>query len=238
MLLGKVRCIIFKNMKVKLLYHTPNPELVVTAAAKLCYSAAGIEEISVKLTSEEINKFIKKIIQLGHYSVLEHICFTFGIEGISRACSHQLVRHRLASFSQQSQRYVKFKGELEYILPPTIKKNQALTKKFSELIKEIKNFYNAMLNSQIPAEDARYIFPNAATTKLVVTMNARELLHFFELRCCSRAQWEIRRLATAMLVQAKKVAPQIFTQAGPICLHRDCPEIKLCPKPWKRQVKG
>ncbi len=221
-------------MKVKLLYHTPNPELVITSAAKLCYSPAGVEEISAKLTNEEIKKFINKIIQLGHYSVLEHINFTFGIEGISRACSHQLVRHRLASFSQQSQRYVKFKGLLEYVLPPSIKKDPLLSKKFAQLTIEIKNFYNELLNRQIPAEDARYILPNAAATKLVVTMNARELLHFFELRCCSRAQWEIRSLASAMLIQAKKTAPHVFAKAGPICLRQTCPEIKLCPRPWKK----
>ena len=210
-------------MKVKLLSHTPEPEKVIAIAARLCYSKAGIDELEKNFTDEKIKSFLQKIIDLGHESVLEHVSFTFGIEGISRACSHQLVRHRIASYSQQSQRYVNF-DNIEYVIPDSIKDRPEINKKFQKLMEEISKFYKEMLDNEIPAEDARFILPNACTTKIIVTMNLRELKHFFRLRCCNRAQWEIRNLAIEMLKILKNKIPILFSQMGPACLNGPCPE--------------
>ena len=197
-------------INVRLIDYTPDPERVVAAAAKLCYSPSGALDIMAKISDDEIPKFLKKIIKLGHLSVIEHASFTFAVEGISRACSHQLVRHRLASYSQQSQRYVKYKEDLNYVTPARIKAKPEIEERYHRLIKEIKALYDEMLRSNIPAEDARYVLPNATETKVVVTMNARELLHFFDLRLSKHAQWEIRQLANLMLQEVKKVAPNLF----------------------------
>lgn len=219
-------------MKITLLNFTPNPEKTIVLAAKLCYSDSSISQLEDKVKDVSVEKFLNKILQMGHLSVLEHSNFTFGIEGISRATSHQLVRHRLASYSQQSQRYVKFK-EPEFVIPPSIKSNDGITKKFSDTVESLYDFYQEMLNAGIPAEDARYIFPNAATTKIIVTMNARELLHFFGLRTCERAQWEIREMAKKMLSLVKKEAPFIFKKAGPGCVSTNkCTEGEMtCGRP-------
>ena len=210
-------------MKVRLLAHTPEPEKVIALSARLCYSKANIEDLEKNFTDDKIKVFLQKIIDLGHESVLEHVSFTFGIEGISRACSHQLVRHRLASYSQQSQRYVNF-DNIEYVIPDTIKNNRELCEKFKNFMKEISKFYKEMLDKNIPAEDARFILPNSCTTKIIVTMNLRELKHFFKLRCCNRAQWEIRKLAIEMLKILKNKIPILFSQMGPACLNGPCPE--------------
>ena len=210
-------------MKVRLLAHTPEPEKVIALSARLCYSKANIEDLEKNFTDDKIKIFLKKIIDLGHESVLEHVSFTFGIEGISRACSHQLVRHRLASYSQQSQRYVNF-DNIEYVIPDTIKNNRELCEKFKNFMEEISKFYKEMLDKNIPAEDARFILPNSCTTKIIVTMNLRELKHFFKLRCCNRAQWEIRKLAIEMLKILKNKIPILFSQMGPACLNGPCPE--------------
>ncbi len=210
-------------MKVKLLAHTPDPEKVIALSARLCYSKSNIEDLEKNFTEDKIKSFLQKIIDLGHESVLEHVCFTFGIEGISRACSHQLVRHRIASYSQQSQRYVNF-DNIEYVVPDSIKKNNDLYLKFKNFMKEISKFYKEMIENDIPAEDARFILPNACTTKIIVTMNLRELKHFFKLRCCNRAQWEIRTLAIEMLKILKNKIPVLFSQMGPACLNGPCPE--------------
>ncbi len=210
-------------MKVKLLYHTPEPEKVIAIAARLCYSKSNINDLKKNFTDEKVKNFIKKILTLGHESVLEHVTFTFGIEGISRACSHQLVRHRIASYSQQSQRYISF-DNIEYVIPDTIKKNRKFLKKFKNFMKNISEFYKEMVENGIPQEDARFILPNACTTKIIVTMNLRELKHFFKLRCCNRAQWEIRELAINMLKLLKKRIPLLFSQMGPACLNGPCPE--------------
>jgi len=156
--------------------------------------------------------------------VLEHASFTFSVSGISRACSHQLVRHRIASYTQQSQRYVKFKREeIEYVTPPGL--NEAQKKKFREIMNLLADSYQEFLAEGVPAEDARYILPNAAQTKIIVTMNARELMHFFNMRLCTRAQWEIRQLAREMLAEARKACPEIFSDAGPSCsFYGYCPE--------------
>jgi thymidylate synthase (FAD) len=210
-------------MLVQLLSHTPNPEQVVAAAARLCYSDSSIEQL-LGQDSEQAAKLLQKILQLGHFSVLEHAAFTFGIEGISRACSHQLVRHRIASFSQQSQRYVSHEQPFEAVVPDSIREHPALLERFEEYMQETHELYSDLMTAGVPAEDARFVLPNAASTKLVMTMNARELHHFFALRCCRRAQWEIQALAKEMLQLAREASPMLFAVAGPGCLKRPCPE--------------
>ena len=224
-------------MKVKLINYTKNPERIIAQSARLCYSDSGIDELNEKLSDESIIKLIKKIIKLRHYSVLEHANFTFAIEGISRVTSHQLVRHRIASFSQQSQRYVKIKEKgFPYVIPKSIAKDEKLIKIFNEGIKKLDKIYNLFLDHDIATEDARYILPQAVETKIIVTANARELLHIFKLRCCNRAQWEIRELAKRMLKEVKAIAPNIFENAGPPCISKPCPEGELsCGKPWSKK---
>ena len=228
-------------MKVRLINYTRDPEKIVAQSARLCYSALGIEELREKLSNKSIIKLVKKIMKLGHYSVLEHATFTFAIEGISRVTSHQLVRHRLASFSQQSQRYVKINKEgFPYIIPKSIEKDEKLAKIFIDSVKELDGIYQLLLDNNIKVEDARYILPQAVTTKMIISANARELLHIFKLRCCNRAQWEIRELAMNMLKEVKSIAPTIFENAGPPCVLGPCPEGELsCGKPWsKNKEKG
>ncbi|MFH1546665.1 MAG: FAD-dependent thymidylate synthase, partial [Patescibacteria group bacterium] len=203
-------------MKVTLLSHTIDPEAVVAAAINQCYSAKGGEELKENISAEKRERLIGIVMNSGHLSTIEHASFTFAVEGVSRALTHQLVRHRVASFSQQSQRYVKFKnGEFNYIIPPKISADKNLKKKFEQKIEGLGRFYEEMLNSKIPAEDARSILPNACETKIVFTMNARSLLNFFEHRLCIRAQQEIREMAGKMLDLVNPVAPNIFKFAGP-----------------------
>ncbi|MHB1252630.1 MAG: FAD-dependent thymidylate synthase [Candidatus Humimicrobiaceae bacterium] len=219
-------------MKVKLIRFTPEPEKLVAIAARLCYSPVGVEDLDKQMDNEAARKLIKFVIKSGHLSTTEHVYFTFAVEDISRVLSHQLVRHRIASFNQQSQRYVKFKDNYEYIVPDSIKQNKEINEKYNNFISSIHSFYEEMLNEGIEAEDARYILPNSSETKMIVTMNARELLHFFTVRCCNRAQKEIRDLAIKMLKNVKKVAPVIFENSGPNCLRIPCPEGKFtCRKP-------
>ncbi len=245
-------------IKVKLLEFTPNPEKVVAAAAKLCYSSVGIEEITEGLDEETTSKFIKMLNSYGHNSPMEHVSFTFGIEGVSRSLTHQLVRHRVASYSQQSQRYVKLDA-FEYIIPPSIAKDEKCKAIFIEAMRKDQEDYDKLVEvlkvsnldvyikehkarkkceeitekelkslkskaEKSAIEDARYVFPNACATKIVVTMNARELMHFFSHRCCTRAQWEIRDLADAMVKEVKKVAPNLFDGCGPSCVKGNCSE--------------
>lgn len=221
-------------MKVKLLRYTPEPEKMVAIAARLCYSPVGVDELNEKLTDDEVKKLVRFVVSSGHLSTTEHISFTFGIEGVSRALTHQLVRHRIASYNQQSQRYVKFRENFNYITPLSIGNDPQTKEKFDHLMVEIHKFYMQMLDKGIEAEDARYILPNASETKIIVTMNARELLHFFTVRCCNRAQWEIRELATEMLKMVKRICPTVFEKAGPNCLRGPCPEGKFkCDSPPK-----
>lgn len=248
-------------LKVKLIQHTPEPEKVVAAAAKLCYSSTGIDGIMEGLNEESTTKFINMLMSYGHASPVEHISFTFAIEGVSRSLTHQLVRHRMASYSQQSQRYVKLDA-FEYITPPAIEKNEKAKKIFQDAMKKDQEDYDALVeilseeafnnnvdkyiknkgikdkseidektlkslkskSTKKAIEDARYVFPNACETKIIVTMNARELIHFFNHRCCMRAQWEIRAMADEMLKEAKQVAPIIFKDCGPNCVKGPCPE--------------
>jgi len=215
-------------MNVTLIEHTPNPELTVALAARLCYSPSAISELRHKLEATDIEKFLNKIMALGHYSVLEHISFTFGMEGISRVTTHQLVRHRIASFSQQSQRYVSHKDEFTSIMPDSIAENADARQIFAFMSETVHKAYAQLVDMGIPPEDARYILPNATETKIIMTMNARELLHFFALRCCQRAQWEIREMSIEMLRLVKKVAPIVFREAGPGCVGGPCPEGQFC----------
>lgn len=210
-------------MLVQLLTHTPEPERLVAAAARLCYSASSVEEL-LQQDGARREALLAKILSVGHLSTLEHVSFSFGIEGISRACSHQLVRHRLASYSQQSQRYVSHKQRFSAVTPPSIAKQPELMALFDAALAQMHEVYGQLMEAGIPAEDARFVLPNAAETKLVMTMNARELLHFFALRCCRRAQWEIRALAVEMLRQVRAVSPRLFAVGGPGCLHGTCPE--------------
>ena len=190
------------------------------------------------LDEERIHKVLKTILSSGHLSTLEHASYTFAIDGVSRALTHQLVRHRLASFNQQSQRYVKFADGLETIKPDSIAENEEASRLFDEMIEKTVEAYQAFLEAGVPAEDARYILPNAAETKIVVTMNIRELLHFFSVRCCNRAQWEIRDLAWKMLELVKPTAPFIFCDAGPDCVRGSCSEGKMtCGKPYPRVTR-
>lgn len=217
-----------KKLNVRLISHTPEPELTVATAAHMCYAGVSIEDLKKKVDRAYAKKLIEKLIESGHWSVLEHTSFTFGIEGVSRSLTHQLVRHRVASYSQQSQRYVDEK-EFNYVVPAKIKDNKETYKKFMEIIKQSQKAYSDLLKESIPKEDARFVLPNAAETRIIVTMNARSLLNFFERRCCTRAQWEIRELANEMLKQVKEVAPTIFENAGAICERLGyCPEHKSC----------
>ncbi len=215
-------------LKVVLLAYTESPEEVVARAGRLCYFPSDLSDLKKAVDKKKVNDMINRLSESGHLSAFEHASFTFGIEGISRACSHQLVRHRIASYSQQSQRYVKFGDNFDYIVPPSIAKNKVLKKKFEEMVMHTKVFYDELINKYgINQEDARYILPNASETKIIVTMNARELLHFFSLRLCNRAQWEIRNMAKKMLKEVKRVAPGIFFNAGPECVRTRCPEGRL-----------
>ena len=229
-------------LKVKLIEYTPNPEKIIAAAAKLCYSSIGIDEIMENVDNESTEKFLNMLMSYGHESPIEHISFTFGVEGVSRSLTHQLVRHRIASYSQQSQRYVKLK-QFEYIIPNEIEKDEKAKKIFVLAMEECQKAYNELadilknkyineglnaLNAEKKAiEDARYVFPNACETKIILTMNARSLMNFFKHRCCNRAQWEIRGLADEMLRQVREVAPVLFKYAGPGCLKGICPEGKM-----------
>lgn len=224
-------------MNVKIIAHTPDPEKIVYTAAKTCYSKKTGTKLLEKPFDEKAKKLITRIVSRGHHSVIEHATFTFSIEGISRACSHQLVRHRIASFSQQSQRYVDM-SKLPYVVPPTIETNESAKKLFDAVIGEIRNAYQKLIELGIPKEDSRFILPNATKTNFIITMNARSLWHFFELRCCLRAQWEIRKLAWLMLKEAKQIAPTIFKDAGPWCISGACPEEdEACEKLVRKRIE-
>ena len=225
-------------MRVELLYHTPDPERAVATAARLCYASVGASELMESMPAERMRSVLKTIMDSGHYSTLEHASYTFAIEGVSRALTHQLVRHRLASYNQQSQRYVKFKNGVEVVKPHTVCESPEAEAIFDEAVSAATEAYQKLLAAGIPAEDARYLLPNAAESKIVVTMNIREILHFFEHRCCNRAQWEIRELAHAMLELVRPTAPYIFADAGAPCVHGTCPEGKMtCGNPYPKVVR-
>ncbi|MDN5364315.1 MAG: thymidylate synthase [Eubacteriales bacterium] len=210
-------------MHVCLINHTPEPEKTIAAAARLCYSSVGADELMDELTAEKISSLLEKLTAKGHHSPLEHASFTFAIQGVSRALTHQLVRHRIASYSQQSQRYVR-EDNFDYVVPPSIAANEKAKEIFERLMMEIRDAYR-QLAAEVPVEDARYVLPNACETKIVCTFNARSLINFFRHRLCRRAQWEIRLLAEKMLAEVRKVAPTVFGQIGPPCvMDGRCPE--------------
>ena len=237
-------------MKVILLAHTPEPEKTIAAAAKLCYSPSGVTELKDSLTDDKAAGFVEMLAEIGHESPIEHASFTFGIEGVSRAFLAQITRHRIASYSVQSQRYVK-KDAFDYIMPPEIEKNAEAKAEYEKAMAQCQEHYDKIAEiltdvhlkemtangidektakrnaSKKAIEDARFVLPNACDTKMVVTMNARSLMNFFAHRCCNRAQWEIRAVADEMLRLVKEVAPELFKYAGPSCLRGGCPEGKM-----------
>jgi len=217
-------------MRVKLLAYTQNADAICAAAGRSCYSENSSMELVESMKDPQ--KTLGKIVGMGHHSVIEHATFTFSVEGVSRSLTHQLVRHRIASYSQQSQRYVSM-DKPTYVIPKTVEADPELKKVYEDTMKDIWESYNKLVE-KIPPEDARYVLPNGCTTNITITMNARELFHLFTLRCCNRAQWEIRDLADEMLRQCKAVSPIIFANAGPPCVRGPCPEGKLsCGKPRK-----
>ncbi|NLM38042.1 MAG: FAD-dependent thymidylate synthase [Firmicutes bacterium] len=223
-------------MEVKLLSHTPEPERVVATAARLCYAPQAAEEVWTGFTPETQWEFINKLVDYGHLSPFEHVAFTFAITGVSRALSHQLVRHRIASYSQRSQRYVD-EAAFPVVVPPTVAAEPAAREEFMRVINQIRDGYNRLTALGIPKEDARYLLPNACQTQLIMTMNARSLQHFFGLRCCRRAQWEIRELAWRIRREVIKVAPLLFRETGPACLVQGrCSEGAMtCGRPFTRE---
>lgn len=216
-------------MNVELIGFTPNPERLPAMSAKLTHSKTKPEDLN-KSSDKELLSVLEHVMKLGHTSIVEHASFSFAISDVSRSLTHQLVRHRIASYAQQSQRYVNLK-ESNYVIPPKIKKNTNMKKAYEQTMEKIWEQYNKLIEIGIPAEDSRYVLPNATCTNIIVTMNARSLLNFFELRCCLHAQWEIRSLANKMLKEVKKIAPTIFKNAGPACKSKGiCPENnKNCP---------
>ncbi len=237
-------------MKVTLITHTPIPEKVVASSAKLCYSSATIDTLMDGLTEEKSAAFVDMLSEIGHESPIEHASFTFGIEGVSRSLLAQLTRHRMASYSVQSQRYVREKM-FDYVLPPEIEAIPEAAEEYRKAMEEDQAHYDrltailkdkhltAMLASGMDEreanraaekkaiEDARFVLPNACATKLIMTMNARSLMNFFHHRCCNRAQWEIRELAEEMYKLCIEAAPHLFRKAGPKCVNGACPEGKM-----------
>jgi thymidylate synthase (FAD) len=217
--------------KARLIRYTADPEQTIALAAKLCYSGDEIDDLIEKIGEKDNAKFISLLTKMNHYSPFEHASFTFALEGVSRALLAQITRHRIASFSVRSQRYVS-EGEFNYIVPPAI---EALGKdavnKYEAQMAQMLEWYREWQqvlggNNEKSNEDARFVLPNACETKMILSMNARELLHFFSLRCCNRAQWEIRNIAWQMLEEVLRVAPSVFSNAGPGCLRGVCPEGK------------
>ena len=218
-----------KTMKVTLLRHTLFPEETIALGAKLCYSRSSIEDLSEKISQKDQSEFIEKLMDMGHESILEHASFTFGIEGVSRVLLAQLTRHRIASFSVQSQRYVSFEKGFGYIIPDSILSlGEEAVRKYREQMDTIEQWYTEwqkqLGTGEHSNEDARFVLPNACETRIMVTMNVRELRHFFSLRMCSRAQWEIRKMAEEMFRLCFRTAPSLFRNAGPACLRGKCPE--------------
>lgn len=234
-------------MKVKLIAYTPDAEKIIAAAAKLCYAKSDIDSLMNNLTPEKTESFLKLLEDLGHESPVEHASFTFAIEGVSRALLAQITRHRIASFSVQSQRYVS-KTDFSYIIPPEIEAIPEAKEEFLSAMKEDAAHYESLreklaahhLKVNLEAgmeesearraaekkanEDARFVLPNACDTRIIMTMNVRSLHNFFKLRCCNRAQWEIRELAVAMLKEVRAACPLLFGRAGPSCLYGACSE--------------
>ena len=219
-------------LKVVLLSHSPEPERAVATAARNCYSPRDIETIDENWTPGEIESMVARVRDAGHLSTFEHTMFSFGVSGVSRVLTHQLVRHRHMSFEQKSQRYIKVKGQFDFITPPSLAARPDVKAKYDALMAQIAEFYAGALAEGVPPEDARFALPNAAETQIVITANARALLDFFTLRTCNNAQWEIRELAFAMLRLVKRAAPALFVRAGATCVRGYCnePNGPECPR--------
>lgn len=219
-------------LKVVLLSHSPDPERAVATAARNCYSPRDIEDIDEGWDEDGISKMVTRVRDAGHLSTFEHTMFTFGVSGVSRALTHQLVRHRHMSYEQKSQRYIKVKGQFDFITPKSVEAQPEIKAKYDALMAQIADFYQAALAAGLPAEDARFALPNATETQIVITANARALLDFFTLRTCNNAQWEIRDLAFAMLRLSKRAAPHLFINAGATCVRGYCnePNGPECPR--------
>jgi thymidylate synthase (FAD) len=227
-------------MTVALLRYTPNPEHTVAAAARLCYSDVSASQLDEKMSDAQVKRLLSHVIASGHHSTLEHVSFSFAVDGLSRASSHQLVRHRLASYSQQSQRWVAF-SQASYVTPPSVSADPQLRRDFEEAVDAAFAAYRRLLEAGVPAEDARYLLPNATTTRLVMTMNARELIHVCSVRLCRRAQWEIRALFEDVKVEVAKVAPIFADYLQPKCVPLGyCDEEReSCGfRPPRREVLG
>jgi thymidylate synthase (FAD) len=235
------------ELHVTLLQHTPDPDRAVAIAGRLCYAPVSAADLKQGMSDDEVAKLVRILVRSGHHSALEHASFSFAVDGVSRACTHQLVRHRVASYNQQSQRYVNFGAGDSFILPPSIAANGRARAVFLTAMQQAREAYDKLVELGLAEgrtresvqEDARFVLPNAAETKIVVTMNARELRHFFQVRCCNRAQWEIRALAWQMLGMVQELAPNLFEGVGPRCLRGGCPEGKLtCGKPYSAEDVG
>ncbi len=236
------------NLHVELLSFTPNPEEIVAMAAKVCYSSDDITALKQGVEEKDQAKFLDKLMDMHHFSPIEHVSFTFGIEGVSRSLLAQITRHRIASFSVKSQRYVSahsnVQGAFNYVIPPSILElGSEATEKYEQQMMTMQQWYDEWVDAlgkkgEKSNQDARFVLPNASETKMVMTMNARELMHFFSLRCCRRAQWEIRALADQMLQLVKVQAPSLFAYAGPGCVSGVCPEgSKTCGAANEVRVK-
>lgn len=221
------------SFHVSLISHTTDPALTVAAAAKLCYSDCSAVELQERQDISKIGDFISLLHASGHLSPLEHASFSYAVDGLSRVASHQLVRHRIASFSQQSQRYVVM-GSPQCVVPPGVSENMEAETLYREQVRSAHDAYEKLVAMGVPKEDARFILPHGWQTRLVATMNARELHHFFAVRLCRRAQWEIQALAREMLKLALEVAPELFSNAGPACVSlAGCHEKVPCGRPYK-----
>jgi thymidylate synthase (FAD) len=229
------------TLAVTLLAHTPDPDRAVAAAGRLCYAPVSAAELTQTMSDDDVGRLVRGLVASGHHSALEHASFTFAVDGVSRACTHQLVRHRVASYNQQSQRYVNFSHSASFVVPPAIAADAAAEQVFLQAMDQAREAYDRLVelglaegrSRESVQEDARFVLPNAAETKIVVTMNARELRHFFAVRCCNRAQWEIRALAWELRGLVRQLAPALFHKSGPGCLYGTCPEGKMtCGKPY------
>ena len=232
------------ELRVTLLQHTPDPDRAVAIAGRLCYAPVSAADLKQDMSDEDVAKLVRILVRSGHHSALEHASFSFAVDGVSRACTHQLVRHRVASYNQQSQRYVNFGAGDSFVVPPSVAANAEAQAVFLAAMEQARVAYDKLVELGLAEgrtresvqEDARFVLPNAAETKIVVTMNARELRHFFALRCCRRAQWEINRLAWAMRRCALAAAPLLFEGTGPGCMTGGCPEGKMsCGRPYTEE---
>lgn len=217
--------------EVRLLAHTPEAERLVAVSARVCTSPVDFDRLEEQLTPGKIRKLVRHLVEVGHHSTLEHVNFTWLVSGISRVASHQLVRHRIASYSQASQRYISLEEDCPFETPPSLEGRDDWRERYDRHFRESHELYRSMVDDGIPCEDARFVLPQAVTTRVLFTMNARTLLHFFALRSCERAQHEIRAVARKMLALARDVCPTIFEKAGPPCVTEgrcretqgDCP---------------